>query len=50
MERSEYERVIADWVEEVLNFKVDTTYVNVQSRIVRVEEVLNFKVDTTKYL
>ena len=25
MERSEYERVIADWVEEVLNCKVETT-------------------------
>jgi hypothetical protein len=26
MEQDEYERVIADWVEEVLNCKVDETY------------------------
>jgi hypothetical protein len=25
MERSQYEQVIADWMEEVLNFKVDAT-------------------------
>ena len=47
MERSEYERVIADWVEEVLNFKVDTTVNCVTSSTLLVEEVLNFKVDTT---
>ena len=34
MERSEFERVIADWVEEVLNFKVYTTrYTNGCERI-----------------
>jgi hypothetical protein len=41
MERSEYERVIADWVEEVLNFKVDTTHVIEFVLFNVVEEVLN---------
>jgi len=48
MERSEFERVIADWVEEVLNFKVDTTISVGRLGNFMVEEVLNFKVDTTK--
>jgi hypothetical protein len=47
MERSEFELVIADWVEEVLNFKVDTTGLLSFIPINWVEEVLNFKVDTT---
>ena len=48
MERSEYERVIADWVEEVLNSKVDTTMLGKYTEAREVEEVLNFKVDTTE--
>ena len=47
MERSEFELVIADWVEEVLNFKVDTTICTQKMCKNLVEEVLNFKVDTT---
>ena len=47
LEQSEYERVIADWVEEVLNFKVDTTSLGYFPLGRGVEEVLNFKVDTT---
>ena len=47
MERSEYERVIADWVEEVLNFKVGTTQPTAYRTIPSVEEVLNYKVCTT---
>jgi hypothetical protein len=47
MERSEFELVIADWVEEVLNFKVGTTNRRYRNSNVSVEEVLNFKVDIT---
>jgi len=50
MDKSEYERVIADWVEEVLNSKVDTTFRSIIFSNFTVEEVLNSKVDTTKYL
>jgi hypothetical protein len=41
MGQDEYERVIADWVEEVLNCKVDTTNFKFSFSISRVEEVLN---------
>ena len=41
MERLQYEQVIADWVEEVLNCKVDTTFSPVMYISVEVEEVLN---------
>jgi len=47
MDKSEYERVIADWVEEVLNFKVDSTKNYHSGRTYKVEEVLNFKIGTT---
>jgi len=47
MERSEFELVIADWVEEVLNFKVGTTLLFREIYKPLVEEVLNFKVGTT---
>jgi hypothetical protein len=47
MERSEFELVIADWVEEVLNFKVGTTGKNHAGNHQLVEEILNFKVGTT---
>jgi len=47
MERSEFELVIADWVEEVLNYKVCTTTGDFSNLPIQVEEVLNFKVNTT---
>jgi hypothetical protein len=47
MEHIEYEPIISEWVEEVLNHKVDTTYHGRQLHPDRVEEVLNHKVDTT---
>jgi len=47
LEESEYERVIADWVEEVLNFKVDTTKKQFIHYQITVEEVLNSRVKTT---
>jgi len=47
MERSEYERVIADWVEEVLNSRVNTTRFSHGIERVLVEEVLNSRVNTT---
>ena len=47
MERSEYERVIADWVEEVLNSRVNTTQIETYWQIPLVEEVLNSRVNTT---
>jgi hypothetical protein len=47
MERSEYERVIADWVEEVLNSRVNTTDLTYKNTHAKVEEVLNSRVNTT---
>ena len=47
MERSEYERVIADWVEEVLNSRVNTTPYLLFCPFYLVEEVLNSRVHTT---
>ena len=48
MERSEFERVIADWVEEVLNFKVYTTGSQIMDLLSQVEEVLNLRVNTVQ--
>jgi len=42
MQQHEFERVIADWVEEVLNCKVDTTIKLWNYAVIRVEEVLNY--------
>ena len=47
LEQSEYERVIADWVEEVLNSRVNTTQIETYWQIPLVEEVLNSRVNTT---
>ena len=47
MEQSQYEKVIAEWVEEVLNCKVDTTRLIWNVSRYKMEEVLNCKVDTT---
>ena len=47
LKRSEYERVIADWVEEVLNSRVNTTTDGRVQSPAKVEEVLNSRVNTT---
>ena len=46
LERNNYESLIAEWVEEVLNNKVNTIDGGVGSGDFRVEEVLNNKVNT----
>jgi len=47
LERNNYESLIAEWVEEVLNNKVNTTIPLPNPPTNRVEEVLNRKVLTT---
>ena len=49
LEHNEYEPIIAEWVEEVLNHKVDTTDFLHFRYLDSVEEVLNNKVNTTRY-
>jgi len=49
LEQSEFERVIAEWVEEVLNSRVNTTVCNRYRQMEGVEEVLNSRVNTTKF-
>jgi len=44
LEREEFQWVLSEWVEEVLNCKVNTTATHAPSSIPKVEEVLNFKV------
>ena len=46
IERNEYEPIISEWVEEVLNCKVDTVWSCLFYCQYVVEEVLNCKVDT----
>lgn len=46
--QSEFVPIISEWVEEVLNSKVDTTICSYNLLISKVEETLNCKVDTTK--
>jgi len=45
MQQHKYDRVIAEWVEEVLNFKVNITTNMLHPQKFNVEEVLNFKVE-----
>ena len=47
LEPHEYEKVMGEWVEEVINCKVNTTCRNWRPPITGVEEVLNCKVITT---
>ena len=47
MERYEFEPFISEWVEEVLNCKVNTTIRCKHRNVTKVEEVLNCKVNTT---
>ena len=46
LEQSEYERVIADWVEEVLNSRANTVGTTSTHRCKGVEEVLNSRANT----
>ena len=48
LDRIDYEPIIAEWVEEVLNYKVVTTTISGAACDPQVEEVLNYKVVTTK--
>ena len=48
LECEDFEPILASWVEEVLNHKVDTTLSGALTSTSKVEEVLNHKVDTTK--
>ena len=43
LERDDYEPIIADWVEQILNQKVDTTLIGTEFLETEVEEVLNSK-------
>jgi hypothetical protein len=47
-ERDEYEWVIAEWVEEVLNCKVETPFHNNWRNYYLVEQVLNCKAETPR--
>ena len=47
LEYNDYQKVIGDWVEEVLNCKVNTTEMKFPWYQRQVEEVLNCKVNTT---
>ncbi len=49
MESNEYEPIIIEWVEEVLNNKATTSGSVLQFRTPKVEEVLNNKVTTSQY-
>ena len=47
LEPYDYEKVMREWVEEVLNCKVNTTQCDGVLNVTKVEEVLNHKVDVT---
>ena len=49
LESAEFQPIISEWVEEVLNCEVETTLWNDISGNAAVEEVLNCKVETTKF-
>jgi hypothetical protein len=48
LESPDFDKVMSEWVEEVLNCKVNTTLVINRARALVVEEVLNCKVNTTR--
>ena len=47
LSQNEFDPIISEWVEEVLNYKVNTTPEQVWVSDITVEEVLNCKVNTT---
>jgi hypothetical protein len=46
MRYKDYEKVISEWMEEVLNCKVSTTLLNSDVEVTKMEEILNCKVLT----
>ena len=48
LERREFEPILSEWLEDVLNYKVTTTINHVKPRFQSVKDVLNCKVNTTK--
>ena len=50
LESNDYQKVMGDWVEEVLNCRVSTTIHKNRRFIHEVEEVLNCRVSTTKWV
>jgi len=48
LESNVYQSIISEWVEEILNHKVETTQYEELRASMEVEEVLNHKVETTK--
>ena len=48
LEFEDYQKIMGDWVEEVLNHKVSTTQKLYYQQRNKVEEVLNHKVSTTR--
>ena len=49
LEPNDYQKIMGDWVEEVLNCKVDSTGNNYTFCLTKVEEVLNCKVTSTDF-
>ena len=49
LESKEYEKILAKWVEDILNCKVNTTALNFLLLHVSVEDILNCKVNTTHW-
>ncbi len=49
LESTGYQSIISEWVEEVLNYKVETTVNRFHVTTSWVEEVLNYKVETTQW-
>jgi hypothetical protein len=47
LKREDYEPIICEWVEEVLNYKIDEMMLKWQHRIPLVADVLNYKVTKT---
>lgn len=48
LNQSEFVPIISEWVEEVLNCKVNTTKERLERFRFKVDEVLDYQVDTTK--
>jgi hypothetical protein len=49
LESNVYKSIISEWVEEVLNCRVETAVIPIRLYNRRVEEVLNHKITTTKF-
>ena len=49
LESNDYEKIMGEWVEEVLNCKVNTTVTLHYIRLNQVEDILNYKVTSTNF-